>query len=73
MHNYPYMFFSLNYCSDSASKTFKYLPDFGKQNIASYLCMEIFFSTPINSNQILSLAVPSITSGIKIYIEVVTS
>lgn len=63
----------MNYCSDSALKTFKCLPDSGKQNIASYLCMKGFFPTPINSNQILSLAVPSITSGIKLYIKVVTS
>lgn len=42
--------------------------------VESYLCMEgFFFPIPINANQLLSSAVSSIPSRIKIYIKVVTS
>ena len=48
-------------------ETLKYLPDFGKHNIASYLCTKIFFYThKLKSNFGFSCA--SITSGIKICI-----
>lgn len=72
-----YFFFNsrennINYHSDSASETLKYLPDFGKHNIAGYLCTKMFFYThKLKSNFGFSCA--SIISGIKICNKVVTS